>query len=318
MKQPNQVLLIAGLLGLLALPGCYTQLSMTHGEREYDREYTANDSDTSAVVNEGQDEGYQQYDNNYDGYTDNWHPRFGFNYYYPSSYWPSYAFNVTYGNPWAYFDGYWPYDAWRCGTPYVSYPYYGYGYYPSYFYSSYSYPYHNGYTYAGRDVRRGSRTFGETRGGTTGGRTSDGAPRYQPNTPGTTELPRGSRVASPAGAPAPRTGGVIGRSGRTTGTSRGAYVPRTDGRSSGRTPQPGVRGSSPRGGNTRGDARQAQPRYRTPQSPSAPPSGGTRAPSGDGGARNTPSYTPPAQHSSPPPAPAPSGGRGGDTRGRRP
>lgn len=342
MKNKIQFLILSGLIGLLMIvvSGCYTQLGMTRGERHDDREYTAiqQDEDTSYVANEDQDEYRNQseyYNSDYDEYGQSYRPRVGFSYYYPSSYWPSTAFSVAYANPWAY-DCYSAYDPWICGTPYVTYPYYGYGYFPSAYYYP-PYYYHYNYSYLVKPVRHERRDFGQTRG--SAGRGAVETRGDVPTSVGTGyDLPRGARVSSPMSGPSSlRSVPVVKDNSRRTGSSRGAYVPRSDGRSGSRSNNNGVRGTSSRGGNSRGDVRREQtaPRYRTPEAPAIPPT--YRAPSNDNGSSrgeqshgtrdagsprssSPSSYTPPPQHNSSPPAPssgsAPSSGT--SRSGRRP
>jgi hypothetical protein len=155
------VLIGTGLV-ILLFSGCYTQLGMTRNEQpaqnaEYTSDTLSNDSGYYSENNYAHRYPEQHYDNYNGGY-----PRssVGFSYYYPSTYWPSYAFSVAYSDPWMY-GGYSYYDPWWCGTPYLNYPTYGYnapyGYYP---YGYYGY----GYGYAAAPARHVSRNFGSTRG----------------------------------------------------------------------------------------------------------------------------------------------------------
>ena len=313
------------------LSGCYTQLRTERYERseaqqkyreqpqEQERSY-AEQTDTSVSP-----EGNTIINNYYydDNYAD-WHPRYhvGFSYYCPSYYWPSYAFTVAYNNPW-YYDYYYAYDPWWCGTPYVGYYY---PYYPSYYYyyPHYTYGYGGNYT-AGR-VHHGTRDFGSTRGGTTRGTIV--------NRGGTADITGRSTYDLPRGMSSDRNGYRISRgsnpttvnnSPRQDGSQRN-YVPRRDDGSRVQINR-GNRGT----GNHNSDARDTRPQSRVYEQNSPRPV--YSAPHDRGGyrevgtPRNTaPSYSPPVRTYSPPPpasrgggAPSNGGTRGGSSRdgGRR-
>ena len=320
------ILFVAGLLTFF-LSGCYTQLGVTREERRAEpNQYSYSDVPNDTGNYTGNDSGYyserepgQYYDNDY------WDsPRYhvGFSYYYPSNYWPSYAFSAAYANPWGY-DSYWAYDPWWCGTPYVPYPVYGAGYAYRYHYSPY-HPY--SYGYGGSSARNGRRNFGATRGSA-------------PSTVNTNYVaPNVDRGV------APPSGGGIDASARPSGRTN---VPTMSSPARPAVSQPAnVRPNSVRGNANRGargasvntgrsripTGRYVQPQYkpneRNAHSPAATPpqrqGGGNRESANPRG--NAPQYVPPpapAPRSSPPPSNGgsaqPSGGsRGGNTRGGRP
>ncbi len=315
----RRLLLLLAVFGgviLLNLAGCYTQMGTTQDDRDRESEYSQSRryDDTSSVQGE-EPERSDYYSNNdyYDG--GGYRPRIGFSYYYPSYYWPSTAFSVAYGNPWAY-DCYWGYDPWICGTPYVVYPYYG--YYPG----AYSYPGYYSYYGYGSSYRRyhhADRSFGSARGSQ--GRTPSTETRFDVPSSGGTELPHAGRFA-PSGSTPTRTSPSVKDNTRRTGTARGYYVPRSDGRGQGNANSV-PRGSASRVGSSRAGARH----YRLPDAPSRPatqdhgsPNNG--APAGNDGTprvNNSPGVSPP--RSAPPPAPSrgPSPASSGTSRsGRRP
>lgn len=337
-------LTIVAALGLLILvaSGCYTQLGSTREDDRGSGAYTASqdDNDSGYAENSDYDRGQSGYYND-DGW--NSHARLGFSYYYPSSYWPSYAFTAAYADPWCY-DRYYAYDPWWCGTPIVG---YGYGYYPSHFYYApyyYYYPpaYYYGHTYASVPVKRGTRDFGDTRGA--GGTRGVGETRYDaPATDrGGYNLPSGARYDGSRGG-ASQSAGSAKDNGRQIGGQRDA-APRSTERA---TSQPrydrGVRGWGSRNGNARGESGRDTQTQTTPSnggSQSSAPSGTSTAPSR--GTSNTgqhqreprqghrdagssrgsvPQNTPPPRvQSAPPPPPPPSSGgnrSGGGSRGGR-
>ena len=326
-------------IGALALSGCYTEVGVTReGERGYEYANKEGDQNDQAVTeddanNEQMDrDDSDSYDNSsYDNPDWGYRPRVGFSYYYPSyspsGFWPSYAFNAAYANPWAGFGTCYAgsyYDPFWCGAPYVSYTpywdgyYYGAGYYSPYY--SY-YPYYGGSGYTVRNVSRGTREMGSTRGVTDRGFT--GGTRIPPpdNTSvgGASTLPTGSRNGGVSSSPKRGTSAapVVGGSSR-GGSTRGA----TTGTSA-VTPRSGQ--NAPRGTSTRSNGSRVY-RQRGSTSNGAPSSAPA---SRDGGTQSAPprnsapSYSPPPS-SSPPSsgrgsAPASSGSsRGGSTRGGRP
>jgi len=324
---------LSGATGLLLmlLPGCYTQMA-TRGEDERNE---------GGYTGQGQyqDSSYSQ--NNREDYDDyygagNWHhPYVGFSYYYPSCYWPSYAFSSAYCDP------FWGFGfSYGYGPGFYVPPIYS--YYSPYYYPYGYYPYGYGKSYSLVPVHRGSRSFGSTR-GVTGGRGStidthtDLAP---PNAGRTSEARGGYNLPTGAGLG----GSATGSSGHTTSApaagprSVGAQKstpPRGTGKATNGPSNPVVRGWGARrsSGQGRGDT---QPRYggngQQPQStPSNPPartnqgqghggrdsgsvrSGGSSSPRPSGGGGGSPSSGGGRGSSSPS-----GGGRGGNSRGGRP
>jgi len=133
------------MLFTLVLSGCYTHLETARDGAYYDEKYVE-ESDTTAVDSSGSETITDNYYDDY-GYGSYTGYRLGFSYYYPSRYWPSYAFSAAYYNPWYHHH-------------YGSYPFYG--HYSGYYYNPYYYNY--GYTATGYGVQRGTRDFGSTRG----------------------------------------------------------------------------------------------------------------------------------------------------------
>ena len=183
---------VAALL-LFVLSGCYTQVATVREEQPQARQdYDTLQDHPEGYAAEG-DTNYEENENppvvnNY--YGNGWHPWAGFNYYYPSYYWPSYAFGVAYNDPWFY-DSYWAYDPWWCGTPYIGYPYYG-SYYsrPAFYgYGIYS-PYYHHY-YANGGTFHGTRIFGSARGSVRRGAAAGGTDYRgaSTNTGSTSSLP---------------------------------------------------------------------------------------------------------------------------------
>src|SRR4051812_28112290 len=107
MKSRLLVWMFAVTLGLLALvfSGCYTQFNSTREEEGEGYTSQPENSDSSYVEDHDRnDSGYRNY-SDYDnyGYGGGYsHSHVGFSYYYPSSYWPSYAFTAAYNDPWCY------------------------------------------------------------------------------------------------------------------------------------------------------------------------------------------------------------------------
>ena len=324
---------MVGIMGLFLMmfSGCYTQLGTTRDEQisQGDDNSTAqSEQNRSTYSRESSPYGSQQSnyvddDNYYDSY-----PRYhvGFSYYYPSSYWPSYAFTVAYNNPWRY-DSYSSYDPWLCGTPYVTYPWYGnspYSYYSSGYSGYYSTPlyayYHYGYSYVAVPVRRTSRNFGTTRDGSIRGATSNTDNFNNYGNDRSSAFPQGG-----SGFEQPISGGISTRGNNETitqqparpgGTQR-ASTRQTDSNVSGGRTDRGVRGASSRGARARGEGN------RDNQTPQYRPESGNSAPS-------SPSYTPPASTGRPNRDAGSSRGagtqqsgggnstRGGNSRGGRP
>lgn len=165
MKTRLSILLLLLSTGLLVFifSGCYTQLGMTKNEQTVRNDEYTNDTLSNDSNYYGENEYNHRYSEPYNDYYYGGYPNnhMGFSYYYPSTFWPSYAFNVAYSDPWMY-GSYSYYDPWWCGTPYVNYP--SYGYYPSNGYYPYGY-YGHGYGYTVVPARHVRRTFGSTRGG---------------------------------------------------------------------------------------------------------------------------------------------------------
>ena len=329
------------LVGLAFFAGCYTQLGTVREEQDDMEEYTKGEQEidsSSTEENDLADDRYREDHYSSYNYDDSWQSRYrvGFSYYYPSHYWPSYAFSVAYANPW-YYDYYWSYDPWWCGTPYVN---YGYGYYNSPFYSYPFYSYYYGTAYDRRDVRHSTRDFGSTRG--SGGRRGVTAPLGY-NTSSTERrdysLPSGiSLERSKSGTSSRVSKQSVRGSSRRTGSQR-SYTPRSGSNRSGNRTETGTRGSSSRGGSFRGyENRDQQPYYQPAEGNIQPPiytpsRGGNERVESDQGNRSVgssrggnSSYTPSHTPTFNPPPPAPSGGsrapdggnRGSNSRGGRP
>ncbi|MDI6779498.1 MAG: hypothetical protein QME25_04805 [Bacteroidota bacterium] len=335
----TQKYLIIATLGLVVLiSGCYTQLETIKNEKKYVDEYYDNNRIENYSQEEQSDTFYYDRDgrtiiNNY--YFDGgaWYPRYRWMFsYYPSYYWPSYAFSMVYYDPWFY-DRYWYYDPWICGTPYVYYPHY---YYP-YYYGSY-YPYYWGshyYISTTGTVERTKRDFGNQR--DKGGR---GAPTYDD---------RQDRISGRGGLDLPTGVGVTGGGGRSqTGSTPEVRKPsRGDGTSGKVTPRSTDRSGSSRGEGSQSRSGSRRDRYEnSDRGQSVPPAtresgrrneGSGRRDEGSTRSGETRTYTPPppptpqpAPSSPPPSSPPPqrgnsrggsdsgdSGSRGGNTRGGR-
>ncbi len=325
----KRILLLFGLstavlLLALALNGCYTQLGTVSNGSGYNDDYAPpSQDDSSYAYDQGMEDG-DQYQNQPGDYTynDSWwynHPRVGMNYYYPSYYWPSMAFDAAYNDPWFY-DSYWnSYDPWICGTPYVRYPYYGglyspyYGSYYGYYGYGYGYGvnYGGGYGYGTYAASHRTRNFGSTRGSndaTVGGRGTNNPGYVQPPSMNT------GGGSLPVGA---RWGGST-NNGRTSGGNRSG-VTNTSTRGS-NSPQYGIRGSSgSRGSNNNGTSGQVQPngssapqgaRYNAPKNNNGTHQGngqgrgansGNRRGGSSRGQYNPPSYNPPPSNNNNPP-----------------
>jgi hypothetical protein len=297
MKSNIGLIITVGILFLLlfAFSGCYTQLGTTQSERDSSTEaYTPSEqeNDSDYVADDEGGEYHDRYSSNTNYYYTNmygWSPRysFGFSYYTPSYYWPSYAFSVAYADPWFY-DSYWAYDPWWCGTPSLG---YSYGYYPPY----YHHPWY-GYGYSNNSVNYGPRAFGSTRGerDNQGVRDNFGTVPATSNQ-GSYSLPTGARLDRSTGGTSARTTPVAKQTSRRTGNLR-KYIPRPD-----------VRGTSSHGNNRSTDTQYAPNTggSSTTSAPSTRNTGEQREQSSGGrdagsSRSNAPSYTPPQQ--SPPPA----------------
>ncbi len=131
---------IASLLILFGAGGCYTQLGTARNEAPVDE--GADEQYTEYTGNEVEgEEPYYEDDDGYD-YGNDWENqyRFGFNYYYPNTYWPSVTFAMIYADPWS---AAYSYDPWyyRSYSGYY-FPWYGYGYgYANYYSPWYGYGY---------------------------------------------------------------------------------------------------------------------------------------------------------------------------------
>src|ERR1041385_277777 len=270
--------IIFGIMGLfvLAFSGCYTQLGSTkdeqiNGREEYGSSNSTENAEDTSYVNQQSD-----YYDNYNTYGSNPRYRVGFSYYYPSSYWPSYAFSAAYADPWFY-DNYWAYDPWWCGTPYVTYPMngyspYGYGYYGSNYYLPSAY-YHYGSGYAVVPVKRATRDIGSTRGSGGRGATTNTDIANPGGDRGSSYLPTGGSLNRSGGgiSPGANNSKSSTRPIRPEGNQRGS-APHTDTRAGNRTDR-GIRGSSSRAGRSRSDGRaEAQPQHRPNNGSSTSPS----------------------------------------------
>ncbi|MBI4811017.1 MAG: hypothetical protein HY800_06180, partial [Ignavibacteriales bacterium] len=154
MKNKLKIFALLSTIGalLLFLSGCYTQLETTRGAYDDDEQYTADEqSEETSYIDE--DEEYTESSE----YCEDYRPRVGFSYYYPSYYWPSIAFSMAYADPWFY-DYYWARDPWFYYSPYTWQSYYWYS--PYYYYPYYGYY----YTYDWSDVNRSRRYDGSIRG----------------------------------------------------------------------------------------------------------------------------------------------------------
>jgi hypothetical protein len=269
------IAIFAAFLMLAGTQGCYTQLGSTRDEEAYDN--GGYDSEAVAQDDSSVDENAGQADENTQGYGENWdsQARFGFDYYYPYTYWPSVTFSMAYADPWFSWYNYDPwyssfYSPWyyqRPWSPYSS--YYGYGYGYGYYDPYYYYP---GYYYQNvAPVPRTNREFGSSRGpgNTRGVNASEGMRGGGINDPQNMLLPTGSgRVV---------TGGT---SGGKTGTAAPSQPARTSGAS-----RTGVTRRAPRTSSSRDNSRI----YRDRSSVSG---------SGGGGSSPSPSVQPPRSGSS--------------------
>ena len=93
-------------LFVLLFSGCYTRLATVEDRRSEPEQYGSRDQGNDSGYYAGNDSGNYYDENSSSYYDDSYgaypHNRVGFSYYYPSTYWPSYAFSVAYSNPWAY------------------------------------------------------------------------------------------------------------------------------------------------------------------------------------------------------------------------
>jgi hypothetical protein len=298
---------------MIFFAGCYTQLGTVKSEGNeteetysYDRNEDNNyDSDTTYT------EGGTTVNNYfYDG--NNWQPRsyWMFDYYYPSYYWPSTAFGFAYNDPWFY-DSYWHYDPWICGTPFVYYP----AYYPPYYGS----PYYQNYWWADNYYVTNTGTVKHTK-------RDFGGSRDRDLRPGTTEVDRTDRTFNPGRTDLPTSVGISGSGGRTPSGKATGVQNTTRGTTSSRGVAPRGVDRTRRGESTGTGSRRERYNGGERSSTSVP-----ARPNNSGGSTRT--YTPPPSSpapSSPPPSSPPpqrgssrdggssgSGSRDGSSRGGR-
>ncbi len=293
MIRKEWLMILSAVVLIPLFAGCYTEVGSLRSEREdtygYDNRYESKIDSSGAEVNNYYG-GYPPSYGLYDGYLP--YPRYRayFSYYYPSYYW------TPYNDPFFY-DCYYFYDPWICGSPFMA---YGIGfdgfYHPfGFFGTSFRYsPFFHGYVASGK-VFSGSRNFGSTRG--IGGRGSFGSSR------GTTSdyTPPPATSVGGRGVSSTTSGNSNAGRSRSEGTTRGSYNQgnRTEDKGSGR--QGGETRGSGRGnsGSYRGGGNRSQgyyyfipPRFqpgRNPSYHSAPSysspstnSGGSRGSSGGG------------------------------------
>lgn len=166
---------VAAVILLTGTQGCYTQFSAAREEVAYEEQYSEREAPADTEDGDAEEGEYVEQEARPEAdYGQDWscQMRFGFDYYYPSTYWPSVGFTIAYNDPW-----YGWYDPWYSyGYPYYGYgyPYYGYGYpYYPYYDPWYGYP---GYWYPTEVVPWQNREFGSTRGtGSTRGGTTRGS-----------------------------------------------------------------------------------------------------------------------------------------------
>jgi len=341
---------IASLLILFGAGGCYTQLGTARNEAPVDE--GADEQYTEYTGNEVEgEEPYYEDDDGYD-YGNDWENqyRFGFNYYYPNTYWPSVTFAMIYADPWS---AAYSYDPWyyRSYSGYY-FPWYGYGYgYANYYSPWYGYGYGYGYGHYSYNpgyyyqnvapIPRTTRNFGSTR-------ASGGSRGSDPNgysrggdLPGSTS---GSAVTRdmPTATGRVVTGGTSGGGaapavGSTDGTTRSSGSVRSGSRGTSTTNSTGrsTRGS---GSTSRDNSRIYRDRGSVSASPGSRTTSGkspavrndgkkstsTSTPASQGTSRRTrstaPARTSSPRPSSPPPAvrsasPSPSGGSGSQSSG---
>ena len=332
---------VAAVLLLAGTQGCYTQVGSTREEQVYVDDQAEGEAaaDTDQVATEEGDYAAQPPADAGQDWT--CQMRMGFDYYYPSTYWPSIGFSFAYNDPWYG----WGYPWYSYGYPYYGYPapYYGYGYgygygYPYYPYDPwYGYP---GYGYPVTPVPWQNREFGSTRTsgnsrGTRGVDASNGM-RGGVNDPQMMDLQSGSvrTVTGGTAAAAAKRGGTTAapeKAARASGSSRKDVTrkmnqklsPGQQGTGSSRTnsrlyrDRSSVSGSSSNGNNGS-----------SPSMNSSPPSGGASSSRGTG-AQSSGTSQPPRSggtsvRSAPAPAPRPSspppssGGSRGGGGGRNP
>jgi hypothetical protein len=316
----NLILLGMAAVVVAALSGCYTQVGVVRNDQDDSQQQYTSDQPADTQAEPGDDYSANgNYTNN-----DDWcynHPRVGFSYYYPSSYWPSTAFSIAYNDPWFYDSYAWGYSPYSYGYGF-GYPVYGYspyGYYPGY---AYGYGYGNGYYHGGDHgyAHRNPRTFGSTRGG-------DASVNPGGITPaGYMDLPSATRHATSGGSSA-RGQNATGT--RSVGSTRSTSTPTTQGSSGrGSTLYPDLNNPAPTATSLpSATSRGSQPATRPSSTVSHPAthrgnsnrSGGTSTRSASHGSTQTqgtqsapsrqPAVSAPAHQPAPAAAPAPSGGR---------
>lgn len=239
MKTKLSILATLGLLGiaLLMFSGCYTQIATREDDQaQYSQQGYGNDSSYAA----GDDSGVGCC-NQWDDYHQQ--AMTGFSYYYPSTMWPSVAFDAAFYSPWI-FDPFWGYDPWYYPYPYA---YLGYGHYHSGYYPySYNHSYYGGYV-ANR------RTFGSTRGATVQAGGPEGRTAVEPRTEGSQaqQIDRGGYNLSSGASFSRPTGSGSARSQNAVSATRSAGAQRSV---SGPTPNRSVGASGSRGSATRAGA----------------------------------------------------------------
>jgi len=309
MKTKISLIILVGILGVFALlaSGCYTQLQAVRSAGEGEEGYASAQQVQDSSYDAESEQGYTEHDGCCD---DNSRPRVGFDYYYPSSFWPSSAFGIAYSNPWSY-DYYWTYNPFN----YYSVPYYGYS---SYWYAPYySSPYYYGYYYSngGSNLNHGRRYDGSVRGNDRSTSTS-GTGYNPPTTTGTRyDLPAGTSMNRTAAPSSSRSTPVVRNNSRRQSDNRG-YT-RRDSRTPDRSYDAGKRGSISRDSNRGAERRRdTQPQYRPPETRTQQPAYQPPRREERGSAPSyTPPPAPPPQRSSPPPS-SNSGSRRNDSNDR--
>jgi hypothetical protein len=320
---------VAAVLLMAGTQGCYTQFSAAREEPVYNDD--ANEAVAQADTEEGaaeEGEYAEEQAQPQSDYGQDWNcqMRFGFDYYYPSTYWPSVGFTIAYNDPW-----YGWYDPWYSyGYPYYGYgyPYYGYGYpyYPYYPYDPYyGYP---GYWYPTEVVPWQNREFGSTRGsGNTRGARGVNAASTDPRGVNASNGSRGiitdplQQMDLPAGSGRAVTGGTAAgkrntssattaKPSRSNGSSRKAVTRKVEqGTQSARTNQRLYRDRSGVSGSGRSKSSDSSPSVQ----PQSPPSGGSSRGTSTrpSGTSNPPRSSGSSVRSAPSSAPSPAGRSGG-------
>ena len=302
---------------LIVFSGCYTQLGSQYNEKEGDEEYTATDQQNDDTYSEESESDDYTYNSEYS--DDFYHPRVGFSYYYPSSYWPSTAFSMAYADPWFY-DYAWGYNSWNNYYSPVWNPFYGYNpysYYSPYYSDYYGYGYSS---YSGRRTDGSILSTGHDREVRTGGYEIPITGRSDIN------LPVGASLGkAPGSAPPNRNSSNVQNSSRRR--DDGVQSVRRDDWGHQQRVDNNVRASGQGERKTQGVRRRdTRPQSQPRETNSPPPTYQTPPPATQG---NAPSHTTP---SSPPPrqsSPSPSSNSGSkrndggdrssnDSRGRRP